>query len=555
MANFSIKNLLNFFTGNNGMRMVRDVPPSAQPEGTYRNAWGVSGSTTDEVGDGLYSANAMDLCASHPEGFIQRGKHLIEEKNRLILFLYNPTTEMSEIGYIDKEKCEYVKILDDDDIEGCNLDFGTDEWIDIVDKSMKDGTCYNTHIYWTNKTYYKRLNIDDPCLPLKCEDIYLLKCHAAPAPKTLVSETGGRDLESGVYQYIGQFIDEDSNETNWFKVSNPVSISSDNNIPGEPSENAIHVSFNNLSPEYSKINIAVIKTIGSATSVHLLDTIYYNTSGVSFVHRSVSQEKYEIDPQEILARKNGFFRGYDIFQFNGELYPYNLIGEENEQWQEMLENVEIGYRIIGVPIEFAHQYRGLRGDEVYAIGIQGNYCDGTHTRTFHKKGRLATPYEREIIQPSDENCLDCEKERWEVENTAERTEELCTPASMVDIRGNVSYGNDLPGFIEDEIEEDVSIKVDETGTPSLDDGHELSGREKRILECQCKKLAATHTAFSMLVESGVLFAPGSNILLSNAASILSDPVAVARSYCACLDLAREGEDDESSTGSGDSGNP
>lgn len=311
--------------------MFTDTPISQQPKGTVHNAWGVDKQNTEEKGGGYYNANGMDLHSKVPEGYVPRGRHFVEDAEKMVIFSYNEGTTTSEIGYIDHKTGEYHKVIDDNDIEGCDLDFGMNEYIPIVSKYMKDGNCYDVHIYWTNGSYYKKLNIDNPCPPIDCDDIYLLKCSAVPTPTSYKSENGGRDLESGVYQYLGRYEDVDNNTTNWFQINAPVSIESPNNIAGEKSDESIYVKFSNLSVEYNILQIAVIKTIDGHTSAHMLSKKYYNTNSIEFVHRSPTQEMYEIPIEEILLKKNGYFRGYDLFQHDGRLFPYNILGEANEQ--------------------------------------------------------------------------------------------------------------------------------------------------------------------------------------------------------------------------------
>lgn len=554
MADSRIKRLLNTFGFLKGRAsgMHTDSPVSQQPENTYRNAWGVSSSTTEEKGGGIYSANGMELCAGPPDGHIIRGEYFVEEKDHLVLFCLDKYGR-SEIGYIDLNTCTYEKVINDEDIDGCRIGFSEDEWVPIVSKYMRNGTCYELHLYWTNGTYYKKLNLDNPFNgkpgPLKCEDLYLLKCHGGPTPQAYASETGGRDLEGGVYQYVAQLEDDDGNVTNYFQIGAPVSVETPNNLPGELSEQAIHVKLTNLSPEYNKVNIAVIKTVGGHQSAHIVAKLYYTSDGIEFVHRSSAQEMYEIDIEEIRSKKNGYFRGYDIFQFDGRLMPYNLLGEANEDWQDLIDTFDVNYRVVGVPMEYAHLVKGLRADEVYALGIVGNYCDGTRSRTFHLKGRKATAYDRELISVGDDNCLECTAERWKVENTAERTAIICDdPDTIGPDLEDIEYDTGDPIYVGIPKNDGPPLDEDEADAPTEDDIRKIGEDQLRDIECICKRLASLFAIFEKAAKRGYVYTP--NFFTRFVGDVLSDPVAIAQAYCACERFANDGGANDDGEGEG-----
>lgn len=550
MADFStIKKIRNLFrlTRQEASGMHTDTSLSQQPEGTYRNAWGVSNGDTEGKGGGIYNASGMEVCGRLPDGFIERGYHFLEESDRHLIFSYNEAIGKSEIGYI--KDCQYTKVLNDDDIDGCSLEFGTNEWIPIESKFLRDGTCYNIHIYWTNGSYYKTLNIDKPELPINCDDIYLLRCNAVPVPSAFSSETGGTDLYGGIYQYVAQFEDTDGNTTNWFYVSNPVSLGTPNNRAGEISEQAIHVQLKSLSNQYHKINLAVIKTISGATSAWMLTQLYFGTSSLEFVHRSRSQEKYEIDLEAILSKKNGYFRGYDLFQYDGHLMPYNLLGEANPNLMEMTSSLEVNYVIEGVPLRYAHLYSGLRADEVYDIALVENYCDGTRSRAFTIPGREPAGNDKDIINKGDDNCLECKAERWSIENTAYRTELICDDPKMVsDVDENINVDPGKPIFVPNPKPDTDPLGEDDSGVPTEEQIKKMrEENELKQMECICSRLYPVFVLYDQIVLKKYIANPLINIFDIKSvimdAGILSDPVAIASAMCGCEDLQKKGSND------------
>lgn len=541
MANTStFKKLLNFFWQgrDKASGMHTDMHPSQQPEGTYRNAYGVSNQSTEEKGGGVYNMAGTIIHGEPPAGTVVRGEHLLEETDRQVLFLTHGGGK-SEIGYINLNTRQYTKVLSDDDIEGCSLEFGLHEWIPIISKAMRNGTCIEIHLYWTNGSYYKTINLDRPIIPIKCEDIFLLKCHAAPTPKAFASNTGGRNLEGGINQYVCQFEDNDGNTTNWFQICGPVSIETENNIAGEISKQSVHVVLTNLSPHYHKVNIAVIKTIAGHPSAWLIAKEYYTTNSLEFIHRSTAQQIYQLDLEEILTKKNGYFRGFDIFQFDGQMFPHNLLGERNENWQKMVDEIEIFYRIVGYPLEYAHLGSGLRADEVYGIGIAGNYCDGTRTRVFHKKGRKATGSDLTEVAPGDANCLDCTVPRWKVENTAERTELICDDPGQIGPQDeDIEYDTGNPIYTENPKPTDPLTDDDAAGVPNEDDIKGSGDGYQRQMECICKNLKKVFAIYDFYNSLAFIQLPITTKVMHQ--HLMSDPVSIATMKCVCEELANQG---------------
>lgn len=369
------------FTKGKASGMNTDAPVSRQPENTYRNAWGVSNSSSEEKGGGLYNMPSMDICATLPDGSDIRGQHFLEERNHMIVFL--DIGGKSEIGYWSTDTCEYKKIIDDSDINGCTLGFGTKEWIPIVSKNMVNGTCNEIHIYWSNGGTYKTLNIDRPCVPLECHEINLFQCKCLPVPRAIATEKGGFDLEAGAYQYFAQLEDEDKNTTNWFAISNPIYVGSKNNRAGELSEQAVSVLVEQLDPDYPSVNLGVIKTIGGVPTAQCIAKLSYSPNGVSFFHRSKSQYLYDLEFEEILVKNPGYIRGYDLFQHDRVLYLFNTKGERELDIQaRIIESVKAKVHVGRVPMRYAHMFSGNQRDAVYSYSISYNFCDGRSTRAY-----------------------------------------------------------------------------------------------------------------------------------------------------------------------------
>lgn len=402
MSNVSgLLKFLNTFRFSRGKAsgMNTDAPLSQQPENTYRNAWGVSNSSTEEKGGGLYNMAAMERCVVFPAGSDKRGEHFLEERNEMVVFL--DINGLSEIGKWSTETCKYVKIANDNDIKGCKLGFGKKEWIPIVSKNMLSGTCNEIHIYWSNGGVYKTLNIDRPCIPIDCDEINLFNCKCVATPKAITTKKGGYDLEAGAYQYFAQLQDEDGNVTNWFSISNPIYLGSKNNRAGDLSEQAVNITIEHLDPDYPYVNLGVIKTIGGVPTAYAVERLTYSPNGATFFHRSKSQHLYDLTIQEVISKNPGYINGNDLFQHDRVLYLFNTFGiRELDMQSRIIDSVKAKYKVGRVPMRYAHLFSGFQRDAVYSIGLNYNYCDGRKSRSFHIPGSGIMPTEAK-------SCSEC----------------------------------------------------------------------------------------------------------------------------------------------------
>lgn len=414
------KQITNSFNGG----MMRDLHPSLQPNDSYYEAWNVIDETDQYGYFGIANEQSTVLVSTMKDGYSIRGKVFIEERDVFVIFSYNQETKASEIGLLDVRRDEYTTFLNDESLD-CDLCFGDHEWIHIETKVIQP--CNELKIYWSNNWIYRHLNLDKSPCDLTCEDLELFKCHCVPAIEVDVIDKGGVGLPAGAYQFVAQLEDEDGNVTNWFNITEPVYLGSINNRPGEISDKAIRISISSLSTEYNKVNIAVIKHIGGEISTEIITTQYYNINGIDFYYRGPTGEERDIDIREILIKNDGYIRGKDLIQHDNRLILYNTRGQINVDYQRQASEIEVDYEVYRVPMKYAHLFQGMRGNEVYSLALKWNFCDGSFTRWYHIPGRESQPFDLEIVPSNgnEDNCKMCDKPRWEVNNTAYRTDLLC----------------------------------------------------------------------------------------------------------------------------------
>lgn len=359
----------SFFKGMN-----LDSLPSSMPEGYYRESFSNVIETENENTFGVASESSNELFSSLPEGAVPRGYYFVEEREHH--YFFSNIGGKSEIGYVDAGTKEYVKVYDD-----CQevLDFGMDTWIPIEGKVMQP--CNELHLYWAVRDYYFRLNVDNTEEIETCDDLYLFQPNCVSPVKVDVTEKGGVNLYAGSYDVVAQLEDEDGNVTNWFSFGDTVYLGSENNKSSETSEQGINIRINNLGKDYVKVNLAVF--YNGTTVGKMITSLPYSSNGVEYFYSSTDQFVRDVPIEEVLGRNNGYPRGADLMQYDGRLFLYNIRGERNLDYQERALNIKPTYAVGRVPMKYAHQFRGLRRNETYAVGIHWNYVDGTRTRVFH----------------------------------------------------------------------------------------------------------------------------------------------------------------------------
>ncbi len=396
--------------------MYLDSPPSLQPEGTYREAWGFVNSTDRESGFGVANEASNELYALLPEGYEIRGLAYAEERDWFVLFLYSKSANKSAIGIIDENTRTYRTVVDDDKLPDGKMCFG-DEFINIELKVEQP--CNELYAYWSNGHTYRYLNLESECCDYSLADMSLFRCLCGPVIESYIQDGGG-NLENGAYQFVAQLEDRDGNKTNWFKVSQPVYVADGDNKAGELTRRSIRIDLVDLDSEYEQVNIAVIKTIGGQQSAEIVFRRNYGSSKTSVIY--TGQKGEGISLEEVLTKNPSYIRGRNLVQKDGRLILYNILGETNLDYQSHANEIEVTYSVGMVPSEDAQYIKTVRRDENYMLGIRWNYCDGTSSADFIIPGRELKDSDKELVPADDiENCSNCLKPRWALFNTSSRT--------------------------------------------------------------------------------------------------------------------------------------
>ena len=398
---------------------------SLQPQGTARFVLNGQKESFDARGFGYVreASNVLYTDLGNEWKFITL--YHIEERDLFLFFAANKKENRSIIGTISTNTREQTILVDDKDWED-KLCFNECGDIPVTSKSQQPGN--HLRIYFNVDPFYYYLDLDDPNLcNITKQDLLLLDSGCPPPIEANVIEDAGAGLQNGFYQFVAQLADEVGNTTNYFKISKGVRITSPTFKAGDISDDAIRVTMGPIdgNKKWTRVNIAVIKTIGGQTNAFKLTTQPYLSSGIDFLY--VGTEDLEsMQFEEIFARKDYYIRGKNLTQKDGRLVLHDLYTAWNLDYQRQALKILTKYKVFRVKAEDAKNFLSLMRDEVYALAIRWNYIDGTFSPFFHIPGRAANEYDREIIPADDpENCAACDLQRWQVFNTARRTNLYC----------------------------------------------------------------------------------------------------------------------------------
>lgn len=354
--------------------LVTDTHPLYQQEGTYTYLLNGRKLTEDHMAFGVSNALSNHEFAKGLGTIV--GATLIEERNQWLVF----SQENSTVYLVHTETGEVTTVIS---LASCGIDFSSCEWLYAEMKTMQP--CSELFVYFSSKCTYYVLNIDALLDPKRkdeftCDDYLLFKCVCVPELQTEISSAAGGNLLAGAYRFVVQLEDEDGNTTNWFNVSYPISVESENNIGGEMSRKTIRITLDNLDTRYHKLNLAVIKNIAGVETYETFPSFYY--SGSSFTYEYYGQQGEGIQLEELLTKRRTYIKGKDLIQKDNQLLLYNILQRRNLDYQRRANGIKVKGVVYVSKAEDAHRYRTMIRGERYLPAIGWNHCSGEKTNAF-----------------------------------------------------------------------------------------------------------------------------------------------------------------------------
>jgi len=349
-----------------------------------------------------------ELCVSFPEGYVLIGTHFIIEKSKHIFFITSPNTGNSQIGYMDNNDCIY-RVL----VNAPCLNFNVNH---PIHKAVHKITNCTTEVYWTDG-YNPRRYIDIDNIPkiLKsgsplCSPIYAddLNCNALkmqpnfPIPELEIADVvSGGTLIAGAYQFAIQYCDAVGNAyTSYYSVTNPVPIAdpfvTTLNFNYEVGKSiVIDVTNLDASGYFQYFNIAVIKTINSASTVGLVGTYFINALQKQITYTGNDAGNIPLALADILEKYPYYDIAQDVTAVQDILVWDQLTSIDRINYQSIATQINLQWQSWRIPsIENyadelnATNLRGYLRDEVYAFEIAFLLRNGKQTDGFHIPGRI-----------------------------------------------------------------------------------------------------------------------------------------------------------------------
>jgi hypothetical protein len=393
----SIKQVNNTFEKG----MHRDSLPYLQPPGTIRHAKNMVFGDRFHKGYGLSFEESNELLKQYDFDII--GAEYVESENAIVVFTVDGSIHM----YYTETK-NSVFLAKDSEF-GCDWKFSSCGWINPYFKT--DQPCNELKIYWSSGCEYHVLNVAEMLSTVRknalkesinnnglsgncgntCDHFNIMRCVGQPSITSVVLKGGGNRIEGGAYQFAVQYVGNDLNESNWYDITSPVYVETENNQAGELSKNSIRVDIDNLDCSYDSIRIAVISSVGEVVTANVVSEQSFNTKTTSFLY--TGQTGRAISLQEIKTKRKTYIKGRELIIKDNRLWLYKIKQEFNLNLQKrVLENTSINFVELEVSPEIAekHHTTSWERGESYLYGIKYNFCDGTSSNVFLTKPKGQT---------------------------------------------------------------------------------------------------------------------------------------------------------------------
>ncbi len=382
------------------------------------------------------------LCLNFPEGFKLIGKHFINEQNKHIFFLVNPTTDESEIGYMDNNDCLYHKYINSD----C-LNFSLDH---PIQKSVHKTSNCTTEVYWTD-AFNPRRFLDLQNLPYKikpgtdvCDNEFTTeidcnKLNVQPnfaIPQLRVSDViSGGNLQAGTVQFAIQYSNALGDAyTSYYSVTNPTPIaktdiiSADFNYPVGKSV-VLDISNIDITGYFKYFTLAVIKTVNAIASAEVVGTYFIDSATKTITYSGQNQTQIKLTMAEIFEKFPFYEIADDVTAVADTLVWKGLTSIDRINYQKIASKITLQWETWRIPSTedysdelLATNFRSQLRDEVYPYEIVFLLDNGKQTDGFHIPGRKITLLEsmQPEVTPADPDYIGSggNSKYWQTYNTA-----------------------------------------------------------------------------------------------------------------------------------------
>jgi hypothetical protein len=385
--------------------------------------------------------------------------------DQIIVFGVSTDNLHSEIGVFDKDD-NYTTILNNDE-----LNFKIEHQIDAEARIFFNG---NRVVYFTdNYNPIRVINLDNPPTTNIDENSSSYPNRKLPYV-TYVETLNSGTLKTGCYSFTIRYLDSNLNTTPFGLVSNPIPVVDDtrdivtlrNTYDGAPIDTDVNKSLklqlNNIDTNFQYIEIAVIYYEGDTRQRIIRSAGFLEVTGetMNFIYDlSLSDDRnIQIDIEEISQEPIFYNKAKCVSQKDGILIYSNLSSNtELDDFQKIANKINVQYQIEEVLFnesisggtygksdntqsafldykneELTFNKKGYMRDEVYSLGIQFVYKNGSKSLIYHipgtDKNTLGNNSNATIINSSES-----------VNNTGNRTGQLGTYISTLTYPSGANY--------------------------------------------------------------------------------------------------------------------
>lgn len=309
----------------------------------------------------------------------------------------------SEIGIVDNAGT-YTQVYNNS-----NLSFGRSAPVDAeYHRNFKDERI----VAWIDDINVPRIiNVDDTSGITDVNDLRLFPFSNVPTASLTIDELNG-SLQTGNYQLVFRYSNNDGTLTNWFDVKRPIFITDDlqsngffaydGSEGGVTTSKSIDIDLSNVDTRFDNVIIGVIKTINGIVTAEQVNTIPIDNTTISTTYTGL-EVITTLTLSEVLTNTASFTNAKAIGQLNNRLYLGNLESEQEFdyqpyansitlQWESNLHNTA-EFIVTQESNKLGDSTKGFMHGEVYAFYIALIFNDGSYSRAFHIPGRAAEPGE------------------------------------------------------------------------------------------------------------------------------------------------------------------
>jgi len=448
--------------------LVQDTTLKTQVDGSYRYALNAVLETREDGVGAISNEIGNDLSASLPDGFRPIG-HCLTDSDDVIIFAASSSSSI--IGLFNPVTKTFTSVVQTD----C-LNFSQDRPISAQFRIRKG--CNRTVYFTDNYNPYRFFDFDAQLLfqtstgDWDCNKLAFFPLLDVPLIDEVQVLDQGGELLVGAYSFSIRYLDSDLNPTNFFFTTRPVNIYDDPiggdydqidgavNSTGEEgqlgavplTQKSIQLSLSGLDSDFRYFQVAVIvasEGTGAVSRVYLLPAQEISSVAQDFVVSTLTGSGVQITTiDDIAVDAPVFQRVKSHTQLHNRLFIGGVTSPQYDwaSFQAAANNITVTWateQVDALPDEDSvfeagnskhpntpYERMSFTGDEVYALGVEFLFNNGTWSPVFHIPGRAAENSDRQLLQigvdiaEEDVAHLGLDSgtiERWKVENTATDT--------------------------------------------------------------------------------------------------------------------------------------